>query len=42
MGFNVVDVNKNVLKFPLFKENILIALTKFKNKTMHQKIAQFL
>ena len=34
-------VQSIVLKLPLFSEKNLIALTKFNNKTMDQKIAQF-
>ena len=35
-------VHNNVLKLSLLRENIFIALTKFKIKTMHHKIAQSL
>ena len=41
-GFNVAVVHNIILKLPLFREIIFIALTKFKSKTMHQKIAQSL
>ena len=41
-GFDVGTDKKNILNLPLFRKNILIALTKFKNKAMHQNIAQFL